>query len=213
PGPRGAPGVLRTVRDLSRDGAAGARDCPSVAGGDAAATPSGGDRPLDRRSGVGTTARSRRLGRGRCSRRPARPGNVAGLAVVARCAVTPPGRGGPKRGGDRQAAAGLAREPRPIRHRGRAVRRGGVRGGAGRGEAGTAGWRPVMLGLAALGPLGVLLAAWRTASAPRPRRETMAAWAFLAPSALHLAAFCFVPLLLVLYVSVHRWSPIEPTRA
>src|SRR5438445_11439188 len=70
-----------------------------------------------------------------------------------------------------------------------------------------------MLGLAALGPLGVLLAAWRTASAPRPRRETMAAWAFLAPSALHLAAFCFVPLLLVLYVSVHRWSPIEPTRA
>src|SRR5439155_623691 len=25
--------------------------------------------------------------------------------------------------------------------------------------------------------------------------------------------FCFVPLLLVLYVSVHRWSPIEPTRA
>src|SRR5437016_3686569 len=49
--------------------------------------------------------------------------------------------------------------------------------------------------------------------APRPRRETMAAWAFLAPSALHLAAFCFVPLLLVLYMSVHRWSPIEPTRA
>src|SRR5437773_9759801 len=72
---------------------------------------------------------------------------------------------------------------------------------------------PVRLGRAALGPLGVLLAAWSTASAPRPRRETMAAWAFLAPSALHLAAFCFVPLLLVLYVSVHRWSPIEPTRA
>src|SRR5207244_8821551 len=59
----------------------------------------------------------------------------------------------------------------------------------------------------------VLLAAWRTASAPRPRRETMAAWAFLAPSALHPAACCCVPLLLVLYVSVHRWSPIEPTRA
>src|SRR5207237_7674035 len=81
------------------------------------------------------------------------------------------------------------------------------------GEAGTAGWLPVMLGLAALGPLGALRAAWSTASAPRPRRETMAAWAFLAPSALHLAAFCFVPLLLVLYMSVHRWSPIEPTRA
>src|SRR5207302_10224676 len=80
------------------------------------------------------------------------------------------------------------------------------------GEAGTAGWLPVMLGLAALGPLGALLAEWSTASAPRPRRETMAAWSFPAPSALHLAAYCFVPLLLVLYVSVHRWTPIEPTR-
>src|SRR5439155_21713208 len=47
----------------------------------------------------------------------------------------------------------------------------------------------------------------------RPRRETMAAWAALAPSALHFAACCVVPRLLVLYVSVHRWSPIEPTRA
>src|SRR6266480_4648470 len=81
------------------------------------------------------------------------------------------------------------------------------------GEAGTAGWLLVMLGFAALGPLGALLAAWSTASAPRPRRETVAAWGFLAPSALHLAAFSVVPLLLVLYVSVHRWSPIEPTTA
>jgi len=81
------------------------------------------------------------------------------------------------------------------------------------GEAGTAGWLAVVPGLAALGPLGALIAASSTASAPRPRRETVAAWGFLAPSALHLAAFSFVPLLLVLYVSVHRWSPIEPTRA
>jgi multiple sugar transport system permease protein len=80
------------------------------------------------------------------------------------------------------------------------------------GEAGTAGWLPVMLGLAALGPLGALIAAWSTASAPRPRRETVAAWGFLAPSALHLAAFSLFPLLLVLHVSLHRWSPIEPTR-
>ena len=80
-------------------------------------------------------------------------------------------------------------------------------------EAGAAVWLPVLLGLAALGPLGVLLAAWSTVTAPRPRRETVAAWGFLAPSALHLAAFSFVPLLLVLYVSVHRWSPIEPTQA
>src|SRR5206468_12647232 len=81
------------------------------------------------------------------------------------------------------------------------------------GEAGTAVWLPIMLGLAALGPLGALLAAWSTATTPRPRRETVAAWGFLAPSALHLAAFCFVPLLVVLYVSVHYWSPIEATRA
>ncbi len=80
-------------------------------------------------------------------------------------------------------------------------------------EAGTAVWLPVMLGLAALGPLGALLAAWSTGTAPRPRRETVAAWGFLAPSVLHLAAFSFVPLLVVLYVSVHHWSPIEPTRA
>src|SRR5438477_12042180 len=77
-------------------------------------------------------------------------------------------------------------------------------------EAGTAVWLPVMLGLAALGPLGALLAAWSTGTAPRPRRETVAAWGFLAPSVLHLAAFSFVPLLVVLYVSVHHWSPIEP---
>src|SRR5437764_4554929 len=80
-------------------------------------------------------------------------------------------------------------------------------------EAGTDVWLPVMLGLAALGPLGALLAAWSTGTAPRPRRETVAAWGFLAPSVLHLAAFSFVPLLVVLYVSVHHWSPIEPTRA
>jgi ABC-type sugar transport system permease subunit len=81
------------------------------------------------------------------------------------------------------------------------------------GEAGTALWLPALLALAALGPLGALFAAWSTATAPRRRRETVAAWGFLAPSALHLAAFSFAPLLLVLYVSVHRWSPIEPTRA
>ena len=132
----------------------------------------------------------------------------ASLATLARGAEIVPGDSGPAEAW-RRAAGGVSRAAVAVRLApGRWVE---LR--ARPGEAGTAGWLPVMLGLAALGPLGVLLAAWRTASAPRPRRETMAAWAFLAPSALHLAAFCFVPLLLVLYVSVHRWSPIEPTRA
>src|SRR3989442_1492121 len=80
------------------------------------------------------------------------------------------------------------------------------------GEAGTAGWLPIMVGLAILGPLSALFAAWSLASAPRARRETVAAWGFLAPSALHLAVFSLLPLLVVLYVSLHRWSPIESVR-
>lgn len=80
------------------------------------------------------------------------------------------------------------------------------------GEAGTAGLLPIMVGLAALGPLSALFAAWSLASAPRARRETVAAWGFLVPSALHLAVFSLLPLLVVLYVSLHRWSPIEPVR-
>src|SRR3989442_495552 len=63
------------------------------------------------------------------------------------------------------------------------------------GEAGTAGWLPIMVGLAILGPLSALFAAWSLASAPRARRETVAAWGFLAPSALHLAVFSLLPLL------------------
>ena len=132
----------------------------------------------------------------------------AGLTTLARGAEIVPGDSGPA-GAWRSAYGGVLRATVAVRLApGRWVE---LR--ARPGEAGTAGWLPVMLGLAALGPLGALLAAWSTASASRPRRETVAAWGFLAPSALHLAAFTFVPLLLVLYVSLHRWSPIEPTRA
>ena len=79
-------------------------------------------------------------------------------------------------------------------------------------EAGTLGWLPVILGLTALGPLAALFATWALNAAPRRRRETVAAWGFLAPSALHLAAFSLMPLLLAVYVSVHRWSPADPAR-
>lgn len=96
-----------------------------------------------------------------------------------------------------------------------------VRLGAGRwlevrarpGEAGTTPWLPVLLALAALGPLGAWLGDWAATVSPRRRRETVAAWGFLAPSALHLLAFACLPLLLVPYLSLHRWSPIEPSRA
>ena len=60
--------------------------------------------------------------------------------------------------------------------------------------------------------MGALLAGWSLTAAPRQRRETVAAWAFLAPSALHLVAFTAGPLLLALYVSVHRVSPVAPAR-
>src|SRR5207237_10868726 len=79
-------------------------------------------------------------------------------------------------------------------------------------EAGTAPWLVLLLGLAALGPLGALLAGWSLAAAPRQRRETVAAWSFLAPSALHLVAFTAGPLLFALYLSVHRVSPVVPGR-
>lgn len=69
----------------------------------------------------------------------------------------------------------------------------------------------LMLTLAALGPLAALFAVWSLAAAPQVRRETVAAWGFLAPSALHLAAFTLGPLLYAVYLSTHRVSPTERT--
>src|SRR6266704_3133152 len=81
-------------------------------------------------------------------------------------------------------------------------------------EARAWGWFAAAFGLALLGPLGVAAAAWAARAATRPRylRETTAAWGFLAPSALHLAVFSLVPILFACYLSVHRWSLIEPVR-
>jgi multiple sugar transport system permease protein len=79
-------------------------------------------------------------------------------------------------------------------------------------EAGTAPWLVVLLGLAALGPVAALLAGWSLTASPRQRRETVAAWGFLAPSALHLVAFTAGPVLFAVYLSVHRFSPVEPAR-
>ncbi|HEV8264225.1 MAG TPA: sugar ABC transporter permease [Gemmatimonadales bacterium] len=83
-------------------------------------------------------------------------------------------------------------------------------------EAFTLRWLVLLVGLALLGPPVVALLGWleRTAQRPRELRETAAAWGFLAPAGLHLAAFSLAPVLFVVYVSAHRWmgSPPEPTR-
>ena len=79
-------------------------------------------------------------------------------------------------------------------------------------EADTAPWLVLLLGLAAVGPVAALLAGWSLTASPRQRRETVAAWGFLAPSALHLVAFTAGPVLFAVYLSVHRFSPVEPAR-
>src|SRR5207249_8958797 len=75
-------------------------------------------------------------------------------------------------------------------------------------EASIGAWSLVLFGIVLLGPLGVMLCRWLESVRPRPRvrRETLAAWGFLAPSAMHLALFTVVPLCFALYLSVHRWS-------
>jgi ABC-type sugar transport system permease subunit len=82
------------------------------------------------------------------------------------------------------------------------------------GGPGTGAWLGVTLAVAVLGPLGVMLLGWIDRSRARPRalRETLAAWGFLAPATLHLAAFSFGPILFAVYLALHRWSPIEPAR-
>jgi ABC-type sugar transport system permease subunit len=79
-------------------------------------------------------------------------------------------------------------------------------------EATVGGWLVVTIGCGLLGVLGALIVAWMARAAARPRalRETLAAWGFLAPATLHLALFSFGPILFAVYLSLHRWSPIEP---
>jgi multiple sugar transport system permease protein len=79
-------------------------------------------------------------------------------------------------------------------------------------EATIGGWLVVTVGCGLLGTLGAMIVAWMARAAARPRalRETLAAWSFLAPATLHLALFSFGPILFAIYLSVHRWSPIDP---
>ena len=89
-----------------------------------------------------------------------------------------------------------------------------LRSAPGTGEGWMAGWLALTVGLALVGPLAVALAAWGERAGQRPQRlrETVAAWGFLAPSALHLGVFSFAPMLCVLYLSVHRWTLSDSAR-
>jgi multiple sugar transport system permease protein len=131
------------------------------------------------------------------------PAQLAGIARDAEIVPTDSGSAAPRRrdvaGAVRAAIAVRLAPGRWVELRARP------------GEDGTILWLPLLLGAAALGPLAVWLGGWAIRAAPRRRGETIAAWAFLAPSALHLVAFSIVPLLVVPYLSMHRWSPAEPT--
>ncbi|HYK82796.1 MAG TPA: sugar ABC transporter permease [Gemmatimonadales bacterium] len=81
-------------------------------------------------------------------------------------------------------------------------------------EEGIDGWLLGTFALALLGPLGVATVTWATRAAARPRafRETVAAWGFLTPSALHLVVCSFGPIAFGLYVSLHHWGLLDPAR-
>ncbi len=76
------------------------------------------------------------------------------------------------------------------------------------------GWVVLCFGLSLLGPAALWLVAWAERASARPQRlrATVTAWSFLAPATAHLAMFSFGPILFALYLSVHRWSPIEPVQ-
>src|SRR5207245_10521315 len=75
-------------------------------------------------------------------------------------------------------------------------------------------WLALLLAPALVGPLAAWVAVWAEREAARPQhlRETAAAWGSLAPATLHLAIFSFAPILVAVYVSLHRWSLVEPER-
>ncbi|MCC6929579.1 MAG: sugar ABC transporter permease [Gemmatimonadaceae bacterium] len=62
--------------------------------------------------------------------------------------------------------------------------------------------------------MAIAAAAWIASARRRPvdRRETLAAWAFLAPSALHLLIFTAGPLAFTLWVSLHEWDLLSAVR-
>ena len=125
-------------------------------------------------------------------------------------------------GADLVWADSATQQPRRIRTAGRERAVVAARLGSGRwadvrtspAEAFTSVWLAILLGIAALGPLGFAALQWAERTTARPLRETATAWAFLAPAGLHLAVFTAGPMLFALYLSVHGSSGgfLEPVR-
>ncbi|HEY3287172.1 MAG TPA: sugar ABC transporter permease [Gemmatimonadaceae bacterium] len=72
----------------------------------------------------------------------------------------------------------------------------------------------VLVGLAALGVLAQWIIDWHEASSGRPARvqETVGAWAFIAPSLLHLLVFTIAPVGFLFWISVHDWDLLATDR-
>jgi ABC-type sugar transport system permease subunit len=81
-------------------------------------------------------------------------------------------------------------------------------------EATAGTWVSLAVALGLLGPAAAAVALWGARAAGRPRvfRETATAWTFLAPAALHLAVFSVGPILFAAWLSLHRWSLVDPVR-
>jgi len=62
-------------------------------------------------------------------------------------------------------------------------------------------WLIVLLPCALLGPLSILGLGWAERTPVRRRRETVIAWGFLAPAALHLAVFTIGPAIFAIYLA------------
>ncbi|MHB1312110.1 MAG: carbohydrate ABC transporter permease [Gemmatimonadaceae bacterium] len=69
-----------------------------------------------------------------------------------------------------------------------------------------------LLAVAAALALGAV--AWHARSADRPARvrETLGAWAFIAPSLAHLLVFTIAPVAFLLWISVHDWDLLRADR-
>ncbi len=68
-------------------------------------------------------------------------------------------------------------------------------------------WLIVLLPCALLGPLSILGLGWAERTPVRRRRETVIAWGFLAPAALHLAVFTIGPAIFATYLASRASVP------
>ncbi|MBI4542523.1 MAG: sugar ABC transporter permease, partial [Gemmatimonadetes bacterium] len=70
----------------------------------------------------------------------------------------------------------------------------------------------VALPLAALALAALWLGGWAARTPERRRRETVAAWSFLAAPFAHLAVFSLAPVAFTLYLAFHHWDLLAPAK-